>query len=149
MKSNKLYLTKLHFVKVCYSHLSEEVIYYSSKPSSVFDNSVSADQPAQIPALILRRSDIFNVDSASITWLLICAVVSGPSLSVYRFGSYFRLYVNSKCTAEYTQSNYNSSNIFGTMEICSRHGYFEPLMVNLTARSGGKRDYLGMSFDQL
>ena len=36
------------------------------------------------------------------------------------------------------QSNFNGSDIFGTMEVCSRHGEFEPLRVNHGARSGRK-----------
>ena len=36
------------------------------------------------------------------------------------------------------QLNCNGSNIFGTMEICSRYGLFWPLRVNHAARSGGK-----------
>ena len=36
------------------------------------------------------------------------------------------------------QSNLNGSNIFETMEICSRCGYFEPLRVNQSARLGDK-----------
>ena len=39
---------------------------------------------------------------------------------------------------EEIQSNFNGSNIFGTMEICSRYGYFEPLRVNHGTRSGSK-----------
>ena len=34
------------------------------------------------------------------------------------------------------QSNVNGSNIFGTMEICSRYGLFEPLRFNHGTRSG-------------
>ena len=44
------------------------------------------------------------------------------------------------------QSNFNGSNIFGTMEICSRHGWFEPLRVNHSARSEANGDSLGVSF---
>ena len=36
------------------------------------------------------------------------------------------------------QSNFNGSNIFGTIENCSRLGQFEPLRVNHGARSGSK-----------
>ena len=36
------------------------------------------------------------------------------------------------------KQNLNGSNIFGTMEICSRHGQFEPLWVNHAAKSGSK-----------
>ena len=36
------------------------------------------------------------------------------------------------------QSNFNGSNIFGTIELCSRYGYFEPLRVIHGARSGSK-----------
>ena len=36
------------------------------------------------------------------------------------------------------QSNLNGSNIFGTLENCSRHGKFEPLRVNHGVRSGSK-----------
>ena len=36
------------------------------------------------------------------------------------------------------QSNLNGSNIFGTMEIRSRHGYFESLRVNHGTSSGSK-----------
>ena len=36
------------------------------------------------------------------------------------------------------QSNFNGSNIFGTIENCSRHGWFEPLRVNYGAKSGAK-----------
>ena len=35
------------------------------------------------------------------------------------------------------QSNFNGSNSFGTMKICSRQGYFEPMRVDYRARSGG------------
>ena len=38
----------------------------------------------------------------------------------------------------YRQSNLNGSTIFGTFEICSRHGKFEPLRVNHSVRLGGK-----------
>ena len=31
------------------------------------------------------------------------------------------------------QSNFDGSNIFGTIENCSRHGWFEPLRVNYGA----------------
>ena len=41
------------------------------------------------------------------------------------------------------QSNFNGSNTFGTMKICSRQGYFEPLGVYYRARSGG---IIGISF---
>ena len=33
--------------------------------------------------------------------------------------------------------NLNGSNIFGTITNCSRHGYFEPLRVSHSAKSGG------------
>ena len=36
------------------------------------------------------------------------------------------------------RSIFNGSKIFGTMEICSRYGQFEPLRVNQCAMSGGK-----------
>ena len=36
------------------------------------------------------------------------------------------------------QSNFNGSNIFGTIEICSKHGLFEPLRVNHGTSSGNK-----------
>ena len=36
------------------------------------------------------------------------------------------------------QSNYDGSNIFGTTENCSRHGWFEALRVNYDAKSGSK-----------
>ena len=36
------------------------------------------------------------------------------------------------------QSNFDGSNIFGTIENCSRHGWFEPLRVNYDAKSGSK-----------
>ena len=36
------------------------------------------------------------------------------------------------------QSNFNGSNIFGTIENCSRHGWFEPMRVNYGAKSGRK-----------
>ena len=35
------------------------------------------------------------------------------------------------------QSNFNGSNTFGTMKISSRQGYFEPMRVDNSARSGG------------
>ena len=35
------------------------------------------------------------------------------------------------------QSNFNGSNIFGIMKISSRQGYFEPMRVAKSARSGG------------
>ena len=37
----------------------------------------------------------------------------------------------------YIQSNFNGSNIFGTMKISSRQGLFELMSVNHSARSGG------------
>ena len=36
------------------------------------------------------------------------------------------------------QSNFDGLNIFGTIENCSRHGWFEPLRVNYGAKSGSK-----------
>ena len=43
------------------------------------------------------------------------------------------------------QSNFNGSNTFGTMKICSRQGEFEPLRVYYRARSGGiNRDIFSM-----
>ena len=39
---------------------------------------------------------------------------------------------------EHLQSNFNGSDIFGTLETCSRHGLFEPLRVNYGARLGSK-----------
>ena len=41
------------------------------------------------------------------------------------------------------QSNFNCLNSFGTMQICSRHGKFELMSVNHSARSGG---IIGISF---
>ena len=35
------------------------------------------------------------------------------------------------------QKNFNGSNTFGTMKICSRQGKFELMSVNHSARSGG------------
>ena len=35
------------------------------------------------------------------------------------------------------QSNFNGLNTFGTMKISSRQGYFEPMRVYNSARSGG------------
>ena len=35
------------------------------------------------------------------------------------------------------QQNFNGSNTFGTMKICSRHGQFKLTSVNHSARSGG------------
>ena len=35
------------------------------------------------------------------------------------------------------QLNFNGSNTFGTMNIGSRQGYFEPMMVDNSTRSGG------------
>ena len=36
------------------------------------------------------------------------------------------------------QANYNGSNTFGTIKICSREGQFELVSVNHSARTGGK-----------
>ena len=41
------------------------------------------------------------------------------------------------------QSNFNGSNTFGTMQISSRQGKFEPVRVDYSARSGG---LIGISF---
>ena len=41
------------------------------------------------------------------------------------------------------QSNFNGSNSFGTMQISSRQGKFEPMWVDYSARSGG---LIGISF---
>ena len=35
------------------------------------------------------------------------------------------------------QSNFNGSNTFGTMKICSRQGQFELVSVNHSTRTGG------------
>ena len=37
----------------------------------------------------------------------------------------------------YLQSNFNGSNIFGTMKIISRQGYFKPVRVDNSAMSRG------------
>ena len=47
------------------------------------------------------------------------------------------------------QSNFNGSNSFETMEICSRYGQFELPWVNHIARSGGKWEYFMGVFDLL
>ena len=39
---------------------------------------------------------------------------------------------------ELIQSNFNGSNNFGTMKMCSRQGEFELMSVNHNARTGGK-----------
>ena len=41
-------------------------------------------------------------------------------------------------SAKYVESNFNGSNIVGTIEICLRHGQFEPLRVYHGARPGSK-----------
>ena len=41
------------------------------------------------------------------------------------------------------QQNFNGSNTFGTMKICSRQGWFKPMSVNHSARPG---DIIGISF---
>ena len=38
----------------------------------------------------------------------------------------------------FLQLNFDGSNIFGTIENCSRHGWFEPLRVNYGAKPGSK-----------
>ena len=43
-------------------------------------------------------------------------------------------------------SNFNGSKFFGTMEINSRYGYFEPVRGNHSSRSVGKWGNLGMTF---
>ena len=40
-------------------------------------------------------------------------------------------------SAEDIQLNFNGSNTVGTMKISSRQGYFEPMRVDYSARSGG------------
>ena len=37
----------------------------------------------------------------------------------------------------FVPKNFNGSNIFGTMKICSTQGYFELMGVNHSGRSGG------------
>ena len=44
------------------------------------------------------------------------------------------------------QSNFDGLNIFGTIENCSRHGWFEPLRVNYDAKSGSKWRYFRIFF---
>ena len=45
----------------------------------------------------------------------------------------------------YIQSNFDGSNIFGAIENCSRHGWFEPLRVSYDAKSGeANGDNLGI-----
>ena len=41
------------------------------------------------------------------------------------------------------QQNFNSSNIFGTMKMCSRQGQFELMSIDHSTRSGG---IIGISF---
>ena len=43
----------------------------------------------------------------------------------------------------YLQSNFNGSNTFGTMQISSRQGKFEPVRIDYSAKSGG---LIGISF---
>ena len=49
----------------------------------------------------------------------------------------------SALNVEYIQSNFNSSNTYGTMKISLRQGLFEAVRVDFSTRSGGK---IGISF---
>ena len=44
------------------------------------------------------------------------------------------------------QSNFNGSNIFGTMGIRSRHGHFKPLRLIMAPGQEENEDNLGMAF---
>ena len=48
--------------------------------------------------------------------------------------------------ASVLRSNFNGSNIFKTMEICSRYGQFEPLRVNHDVRFGSNWRLFGDFF---
>ena len=43
---------------------------------------------------------------------------------------------NNRSEAKYIQSNFDGSNTFGTMQLSSRQGQFEPIRVDHSARSG-------------
>ena len=47
------------------------------------------------------------------------------------------------------QSNLDGSNIFGTIENCSRHGWFEPLRLIMVLSQEANGDNLGIFFDFL
>ena len=47
------------------------------------------------------------------------------------------------------QSNFNGSNIFGTIEYCSRHGYFEPMRLIMVPGQEVNGDNLGFFSDFL
>ena len=48
------------------------------------------------------------------------------------------------------QSDFSGLTIFRTTEICSKHGQFEPLRVENSSRSGGKRGIIDIHiFDLL
>ena len=49
----------------------------------------------------------------------------------------------------YVQLNFDGSNIFGTIENCPRHGWFEPLRVNYGANQEANGDNIGIFFDFL
>ena len=53
-----------------------------------------------------------------------------------KFIIHFHTYKTSHC-CKYIQSNLNGSNTIGTMKISSRQGWFEPMRVDYSARSGG------------
>ena len=42
------------------------------------------------------------------------------------------------------QSNFDGSNIFGTIENCSRHGWFEPLRLIMVPSQEANGDNLGI-----
>ena len=53
----------------------------------------------------------------------------------------------SYCNILDIQSNISGSNTFGTIEISSKQGSFEPMRVNYSVRSGGGGgDLIGISF---
>ena len=67
----------------------------------------------------------WNFNGGSVWWAIVCDI-------------FFSFYPMLFKKAMGIQSNFNASNIFGTIENCSRHGYFESLRVNHDARSGSK-----------
>ena len=68
-----------------------------------------------------------------------CIVMANDMMSIYvNFMTAKQIWQGLELSVNYIQSNFDGSNIFGTIENCSRYRWFEPLRVNYGAKSGSK-----------
>ena len=79
---------------------------------------------------------VINLSSAEFSHRVVKLNKPGNKISVLQVCFILEFYM--LLGFKHIQLNFNGLNIFGTTEICSRHEQCEPLLVNHSARSGGK-----------